>query len=111
MPPDYNEPFRMLEEIVCEVTPESGATSPGADSGGSEIEPMRVLDEVLVDLSAAPEPKPLLGELTEPQRTALRVLTESGSLAEIARALGSTPAQARATLLAAVDTLRARLAG
>jgi hypothetical protein len=84
---------------------------PGVKMGRGENEGMRVLDEVRVDLFAAPEPQPLLGELTESQRTALRVLAESGSLAEIARALGSTPTQARATLLAAVDSLRARLAG
>jgi hypothetical protein len=109
-----NEGFRMLPECSGAAIPEPGAIPQGAKLGRGANEGMYVLDEVLVDLSSPPpasEPPPLLGELTEPQRTALRVLAQSGSLADVARVLGSTPAQARATLLAAVDSLRARLAG
>jgi hypothetical protein len=113
MSPDHNEPFRMLEEFACDAIPEPGVIPPGVKLGRGENEGMRVLDEVVVDLSAPPaaEPEPLLGELTESQRSALRVLAESGSLTETARALGLTPSQAREVLLAAVDSLRARLAG
>ena len=105
----------MLEEFVCEAIPAPGVIPPGTPLGRGENEGMRVLDEIVVDLSATPlqpaEAKPLLGALTEPQQTALRLLVESGSLTEIARALGVTPPQARDVLLATVESLRARLAG
>jgi hypothetical protein len=109
-----NEGFHLLPECSGTAIPEPGVILPGMKFGRGENEGMHVLGEVAIDLSTASqtaEPKPLLGELTEPQRTAIRVLAESGSLTEIARTLGLTPSQARETLLAAVDSLRARLAG
>ena len=110
-----NEGFHLLPEFACDAIPEPGLFPPGTVFGRSDAEGMHILDEFVVDLSAVPlqpaESKPLLGTLTGPQQTALRVLVESGSLAEIARALGLTPPQARDVLLATVDSLRARLAG
>lgn len=110
-----NEGFHLLPEWVGPAIPAPGVVPPAGATGRGENEGMHVLDEIVVDLSAVPlqpaESKPLLGTLTGPQQTALRVLVESGSLAEIARALGLTPPQARDVLLATVDSLRARLAG
>jgi hypothetical protein len=109
-----NEGFYLLPECVGPAIPEPGVVPPNGAAGRGENEGMHVLDEVVVDLSAAPlqlvEPV-LLGALTESQQTALRVLVESGSLTEIARALGLTTPQARDVLLATVDSLRARIAG
>ncbi len=110
-----NEGFHLLPEWSGPAIPEPGIVPPGGAPGRGENEGMHVLDEIVVDLSANPsssaEGKPLLGALTEPQQTALRVLVESGSLTEIARALGVTPPQARDVLLATVESLRTRLAG
>ncbi len=110
-----NEGFFLLPECAGPAIPEPGVVPPSGAPGRGENEGMYILDEIVVDLSALPlqptESKPLLGTLTGPQQTALRVLVESGSLTEIARVLGLTPPQARDVLLATVDSLRARLAG
>ena len=103
-----NAGFHFLDEIVCVAISGPGVLPPGATPSVGVNGGMRILDEIVVDLSRQAAPTT---DLTGPQRTALRLVADGKSLDHVAQTLGVSAPEARDVLLAAVETLRSRLAG